>query len=93
LSREWRLEVSERIDDDFHDEKRPDQLTLYGISQAVQKALSEIRTDLDAFSEVEIHTLMASGYIMTSWSFPRSVRALMANPALLHGQSRVMEIS
>ncbi len=37
----------------------------YGIDQSVQRALSELRTDLDRFSDHEAYSLMAAGYAMT----------------------------
>jgi predicted acylesterase/phospholipase RssA len=37
----------------------------YGVDSEIQRYLSDIRTDLDAFSEVEAYALMASGYAMT----------------------------
>lgn len=40
-------------------------VTSYGIDRELQRALSEVRTDLDSFSEVECHALMASGYLVT----------------------------
>lgn len=36
----------------------------YGVSRAVQERLAALRTDLDAFSELEAELLMASGYKM-----------------------------
>lgn len=36
--------------------------TAYGIDLHIQSALSEIRTDLDSFTEVEAYSLMLSGY-------------------------------
>jgi hypothetical protein len=36
----------------------------YGVSRAVQERLAALRTDLDAFSELEAEMLMASGYRM-----------------------------
>ena len=45
----------------------PDERKLgYGFSQAVQQRLSQLRTDLDAFSEVESELLIASGYAMAA---------------------------
>ncbi len=38
--------------------------TSYGVDQEVQWLLADIRTDLDSFSEVESHALMADGYLM-----------------------------
>ncbi|KJU84041.1 patatin family protein [Candidatus Magnetobacterium bavaricum] len=40
-------------------------LTSYNINTEYQECLSNIRTDFDAFSEVEAHALMTSGYLMT----------------------------
>ncbi len=40
--------------------------TRYGVDRELQRYLSEIRTDLDTFSEVESYSLMASGYLMTA---------------------------
>lgn len=37
----------------------------FGIDPKVQRALSEIRTDLDFFSRVEAHSLSLSGYLMS----------------------------
>lgn len=39
--------------------------TSYGVDREIQRLLSEIRTDLDTFTEVEAYALMASGYLMT----------------------------
>jgi predicted acylesterase/phospholipase RssA len=36
----------------------------FGVEERVQKLLSEIRTDLDSFTEVEAYSLMADGYLM-----------------------------
>jgi predicted acylesterase/phospholipase RssA len=43
---------------------RPD-LTDYGIRREVQQALSQVRTDLDAFNDAEAYALMYSGYAQT----------------------------
>lgn len=37
----------------------------YGITLSLQDKIARMRTDLDAFSEVEAYSLMASGYLMT----------------------------
>lgn len=42
----------------------PTDLTPYGVDPRVQQLLARMRTDLDAFSEVEAHALMADGYLM-----------------------------
>jgi predicted acylesterase/phospholipase RssA len=39
--------------------------TGYGIDRDIQQKISEIRTDLDSFTEVEAYALMASGYLTT----------------------------
>lgn len=38
----------------------------YGIGDDVQRALAELRTDLDSFSDDEAYALMAAGYLMAS---------------------------
>ena len=38
----------------------------YGVAPRVQLLLSEVRTDLDSFSEVEAHALAAYGYAMSA---------------------------
>jgi hypothetical protein len=40
--------------------------TSYGVDREIQRLLSEIRTDLDIFTEVESYALMASGYLLTA---------------------------
>jgi predicted acylesterase/phospholipase RssA len=55
-------------------QQRSRQWTSYGISKKVQERLSLVRTDLDAFSEIEAYALMASGYRMTEHEFPLSLR-------------------
>ena len=40
--------------------------TSYGVDREIQRLLSEIRTDLDTFTEVEAYALMASGYLLTN---------------------------
>ena len=55
---------------------RPDssQATSYGIRGDYQNLLAGIRTDLDAFGELESAALMTSGYQMTATHFPRAIR-------------------
>lgn len=43
--------------------------TSYGIDRDLQKKIAGIRTDLDAFTEVEAYALMASGYRITKREF------------------------
>jgi predicted acylesterase/phospholipase RssA/tetratricopeptide (TPR) repeat protein len=50
----------------------PDQFTCttsYGMDRDLQRKLAAIRTDLDAFTEVEAYSLMLSGYLMTEHEF------------------------
>ena len=51
--------------DDPQDEACGPTCTSYRVDREIQRLLSEIRTDLDSFSEVESYALMASGYLMT----------------------------
>lgn len=43
--------------------------TAYGIDKTLQRQLAALRTDLDAFSELESELLMLSGYLMTAHQF------------------------
>lgn len=47
------------------EDRPPHSLTRYGVRVDVQRALAEVRTDLDTFSDVEAFALMMSGYQMT----------------------------
>jgi predicted acylesterase/phospholipase RssA len=40
--------------------------TSYGVDRDIQQKISEMRTDLDSFTEVEAYSLMASGYQATA---------------------------
>lgn len=44
----------------------PDEPTSYGVNKRLQDSIASLRTDLDAFTDVEAYCLMASGYLMTS---------------------------
>lgn len=44
----------------------PPPLTPYDVDRTLQALLSDMRTDLDSFSEVECYALMASGYRLAS---------------------------
>lgn len=61
--------------------ERRGTLTSYGVRKDVQKKLAALRTDLDAFSDLEAYALMTSGYLMTASEFPRRVPGLVASPA------------
>jgi hypothetical protein len=55
----------------------------YGIDPNVQRAMAELRTDLDAFSDDEAYTLMAAGYLMTKHDLGDALPTLaQADPAL-----------
>jgi hypothetical protein len=41
--------------------------TPYEVDRKIQRLLSEVRTDLDSFTEVEAAALMGSGYLMTEY--------------------------
>jgi NTE family protein len=45
--------------------------TSYGVERRVQTALAMLRSDLDAFTEIEAFALMADGYLMTRRAFQR----------------------
>ena len=54
----------------------------YAIDSEVQRALSELRTDLDAFSDDEAYALMAAGYEMTRCELSKALPGLPeADPA------------
>lgn len=56
--------------------------TSYGVRKDVQRGLAELRTDLDAFSDLEAFALMNSGYRMTEESFRDCIEGLP--PAVKH---------
>ncbi len=45
----------------------------YGIDEQVQRALSELRTDLDSFTDDEAYALMAAGYAMTRFELSHAL--------------------
>lgn len=57
-------------------------LTRYGVRKDLQRLLSEIRTDLDSFTEGEAYSLMASGYFMTEHEFARSIQSSKVFPGI-----------
>ncbi|MGH8558627.1 MAG: patatin-like phospholipase family protein [Methylococcales bacterium] len=48
-----------------HANSTPATTRNYGVSEEVQERLSKIRTDLDAFNEVEAFSLMLDGYLIS----------------------------
>jgi hypothetical protein len=53
-------------------------MTDYAMRRDAQQCLAELRTDLDAFSDLEAKALMESGYLATSWHLPKGVPATLA---------------
>lgn len=55
----------------------------YGLDPDAQRALAELRTDLDAFTDDEAYALMAAGYLMTRHDLASAVPDLArADPSL-----------
>lgn len=46
----------------------------FGVDEEVQRRLAATRTDLDAFSDIEAHSLMLDGYLMTENTMKRQTR-------------------
>ena len=63
----------------------PAQLTPSGVRREFQKALAEIRTDLNRFTELEARSLMACGYRMADKAFARDLDHI---PELGDGKAR-----
>jgi predicted acylesterase/phospholipase RssA len=61
-----------------------DAPTPYGVRRDVQAALARMRTDLDAFSDLEATALMASGYRMASHEFPLRLPGIAVSGAPAH---------
>lgn len=53
--------------------------TVYKLNSEYQQLLSEIRTDLDSFSDTEAYALMMSGYQMTKHYLPQEMPALVGD--------------
>ena len=54
----------------------------YRVHPRVQELLADVRTDLDAFTEVEAHALMADGYLIASHHLDDAFRtSLQSSPA------------
>ena len=52
----------------------PSGKTAYQVHRRIQQLLADIRTDLDSFTEVETHALMADGYLITNYRITEDVR-------------------
>lgn len=77
----WRSEADKRGASSaalFADAPRRD----LGIDPAAQDLLSRVRTDLDSFSDIEAHSLMADGYLLGQAALEQAdgVVALMTDP-------------
>lgn len=55
-------------------EQKVDRKTNYGVDREVQRQLSNVRTDLDSFTDVEAYALMADGYLMAQRMIDEEVR-------------------
>jgi hypothetical protein len=69
--------VNWRTCDDKADPVNENTVTDYGMRRDIQRLLAAIRTDLDAFSDIESDALMLSGYQMTE----HEIRSLRCFPA------------
>jgi len=58
------------------DESSGETLSASGIRRDFQRALAELRSDIDAFTPDESHALMAFGYRMATWAFARDLAQL-----------------
>jgi predicted acylesterase/phospholipase RssA len=56
-----------------HQIKDDDDLLAYGVMKNIQKMLSEVRTDLDSFNDIEAYALMYSGYRQTMEAFKKEI--------------------
>lgn len=90
------------------DEVTPPTSALFGIDPEVQEMLSQMRTDLDAFSEVEAYSLMQDAYQMSkgelekfahskirssaSWQFSQ-VAGFMEKPKAYPGYLKQLDVS
>jgi NTE family protein len=63
------LDVNDRPAQAPTEERRPRET--FGVPQPVQEALSRVRTDLDAFTEVEAYSLMMDAYLMSEAELAR----------------------
>ncbi len=50
-----------------------DDLLKFGVMKNIQKLLSEVRTDLDSFNDIEAYALMYSGYRQTMTAFKKDI--------------------
>ncbi len=62
----WIDQDGERAEDTQDDWLTDTKSTDFGVADEVQKALSQVRTDLDSFTEIEAFSLMLDGYKMST---------------------------
>ena len=73
MKQELPLRVVDWNETDDPSERAQLEPTSYGISRTIQRLLSSVRTDLDAFNDAESYALMTSGYKITGSEFDRSL--------------------
>ncbi|WP_369900043.1 patatin-like phospholipase family protein [Bacillus manliponensis] len=55
----------------------------FGVNECVQRCLSDVRTDLDSFSDVEAFSLMLDGYKMSKYEFNKqNIKTFIADEHL-----------
>jgi hypothetical protein len=62
--------------EEYGDARSGYSLTSYGVPKPLQERLAGLRTDLDAFSDLEAYALMLSGYRMADVELERALPAL-----------------
>jgi len=60
-------------------------VTDYQVNREYQQALSEIRTDLDSFSDIEARSLMCSGYKMAACYLKQEMSSQASTPPVVGG--------
>jgi hypothetical protein len=71
MKQELALRVVDWTDSDDPSAREEPGPTSYGIDREIQRLLSGVRTDLDAFNDAESYALMTSGYKITAAEFNR----------------------
>ncbi|WP_207494981.1 patatin-like phospholipase family protein [Aridibaculum aurantiacum] len=82
--------------------------TVFGIDRKAQKLLSEIRTDLDSFNDVEAYALMYNGYVQSNYELNKqkqnvylpnenlwrfaAIKPYVTNPALFPEVEKTLSI-
>jgi predicted acylesterase/phospholipase RssA len=76
MKQEMALQVVDWTGTDDPFAANPPGPTSYGIARPIQRMLSSVRTDLDAFNDAEAYALMTSGYKITGAEFERELGGL-----------------